>query len=64
MKMSKAVQIPARGDVEYTYEIVATHFSEDRWVQMAEFRAGSPAHVHHAVVYIMLRSANPSPLLL
>ncbi len=52
MKMSKAVQIPARGDVEYTYEIVATHFSEDRWVQMAEFRAGSPAHVHHAVVYI------------
>jgi hypothetical protein len=52
VKMSKAVPIPARGEVEYTYEIVPTHFAEDRWVQMSEFRPGSPAHVHHAVVYI------------
>src|SRR5271167_168869 len=50
--MPKAVPIPARGEVEYTYEIVPTHCAEDRWVQMSEFRAGSPAHVHHAVVYI------------
>jgi hypothetical protein len=50
--MPKPVQIPARGEVEYTYEIVPTHFTEDRWVQMSEFRPGSPAHVHHAVVYI------------
>ena len=52
VKMPKAVQIPARGEVEYTYEIVPTHFADDRWVQMSEFRPGSPAHVHHAVVYI------------
>jgi hypothetical protein len=52
LKMPQSVQIPARGDVEYTYEIVPTHFAEDRWVQMSEFRPGSPAHVHHAVVYI------------
>ena len=38
--------------MEYTYEIVATHFAEDKWVQMAEVRPSSPAHVHHAVVYI------------
>ena len=50
--MPKPVEIPARGEVEYTYEIVPTHFAEDRWVQMSEFRPGSPAHVHHAVVYI------------
>jgi hypothetical protein len=50
--MPKPVQIPAEGDVEYTYEVVPTHFAEDRWVQMSEFRPGSPAHVHHAVVYI------------
>ncbi len=50
--MPKPVQIPARGEVEYTYEIVPTHFAEDRWVQMSEFRPGSPAHLHHAVVYI------------
>jgi hypothetical protein len=52
VKMPKPVHIPAGGEVEYTYEIVATHFAEGRWVQMSEFRPGSPAHVHHAVVYI------------
>ena len=52
VKMPKPVEIPAHGEVEYTYEIVPTHFAEDRWVQMSEFRPGSAAHVHHAVVYI------------
>jgi len=52
VKMPKPVQIPAHGEIEYTYEIVPTHFDEDRWIQMSEFRPGSPAHVHHAVVYI------------
>jgi len=52
LKMPKPVNIPAHGEVEYTYEIVATHFTADRWVQMSELRPGSPAHVHHAVVYI------------
>jgi len=52
VKMPKPVPIPANGEVEYTYEIVPTHFAEERWVQMSEFRPGSPAHVHHAVVYI------------
>jgi len=52
VKMPKPVDIPAGGEIEYTYEIVPTHFAEDRWVQMSEFRPGSPAHVHHAVVYI------------
>ncbi|HTT21788.1 MAG TPA: hypothetical protein VMG82_22860 [Candidatus Sulfotelmatobacter sp.] len=52
VRMPKPVAIPAEGEVEYTYEIVPTHFAEDRWVQMSEFRPGSPAHVHHAVVYI------------
>ena len=50
--MSKPVQIPARGDVEYTYEIVPTGFKTDKWVQMSEIRPSSRANVHHAVVYI------------
>jgi hypothetical protein len=50
--MPKAVDIPAEGDVQYTYEIVPTNFAEDRWVQMSEVRPSSRAHVHHAVVYI------------
>jgi hypothetical protein len=52
VQMAKPVAIPAGGDVEYTYEIVPTHFTEDKWVQMAEVHPSSPAHVHHAVVYI------------
>lgn len=52
VRMPKPIEIPAAGEIEYTYEIVPTHFAEDRWVQMSEFRAGSPEHVHHAVVYI------------
>ena len=52
VNMQKPVRIPARGEVEYTYEIVATHFAQDEWVQAAEVRPSSAAHVHHAVVYI------------
>jgi hypothetical protein len=52
LKMPKPVNIPAHGEIEYTYEIVPTHFAADRWVEMSELRPGSPAHVHHAVVYI------------
>ena len=52
VKMPKPVMIPARGEVEYTYEIAPTHFAEDKWVQMVEVRPSSPEHVHHAVVYI------------
>ena len=51
-KMPKPVEIPASGEVEYTYEIVPTHFTEDKWVQTAEVRPSSAQHVHHAVVYI------------
>ena len=52
IKMPKPVPIPADGEVDYTYEIVPTHFTEDKWVQMSEMRPSSAAHVHHAVVYI------------
>jgi hypothetical protein len=52
LEMAKPVPIPAEGDVEYTYEIVPTHFSEDKWVQMAEVHPSSRQYVHHAVVYI------------
>jgi hypothetical protein len=52
VQMPKAVSLPATGDVEYTYEIVPTGFTEDKWVQMSEVRPSSREHVHHAVVYI------------
>ena len=52
LQMPKPVKIPAGGDVEYTYEIMPTRFSEDEWIQMAEVHPSGPQYVHHAVVYI------------
>jgi hypothetical protein len=52
VRMPKPVAIPALCDVEYTYEIVPTGFTEGRWVQMSEIRPSSRENVHHAVVYI------------
>jgi hypothetical protein len=52
VKMPKPVALPAHGDVEYTYEIVPTGFTEDKWVQRSEIRPSSRENVHHAVVYI------------
>jgi hypothetical protein len=52
VKMPVPVKLPADGDVEYTYEIVPTHFTEGKWVRMSELRPSARAHVHHAVVYV------------
>jgi len=52
LQMPKPVALPAHGDVEYTYEIVPTGFTEDKWVQMSEIRPQRRDHVHHAVVYV------------
>lgn len=52
LRMPKAVSIPAKGDIAYTYEIVHTGFTEGKWVRMSEVRPSGPQHVHHAVVYI------------
>jgi hypothetical protein len=52
IKMPRAVALPARGDIDYTYEIVRTGFTEGRWVQMVEVLPEQRANVHHAVVYV------------
>ena len=56
--MPTAVKLPATGDIDYTYEIVPTHFTEDRWIQSSEIRPSAPANVHHAVVYIRPPNSN------
>ncbi|HXC87069.1 MAG TPA: hypothetical protein VNU23_04725 [Candidatus Cybelea sp.] len=52
LKMPKSVALPRSGDVEYTYEILATGFREDRWVKAVEVLPSLRANVHHAVVYV------------
>jgi hypothetical protein len=51
-EMPTAYQIPAKGEIEYQYFEVPTNFSEDRWMQAGEVRAGDRAHVHHIIVYV------------
>ena len=58
LQMSTPVKIPTDGDVEYTYEIVPTHFREAKWIQMAEVHPSSSQYVHHAVVYIRPPDSN------
>lgn len=52
IRMPVPVSIPATGDVEYTYEIVPTHFTKDEWVRFSEIRPSSRPNIHHAVVYV------------
>jgi mono/diheme cytochrome c family protein len=52
VSMTEGANIPADGEVDYTYEIVPTHFTEGRWVRASEILPGMPANVHHAVVYV------------
>jgi len=58
LPMTKGVTIPADGDVDYTYEIVPTHFTEDRWIQSVEVLPSLRPNVHHAVVYIRPPNSN------
>ena len=52
VSMAEPVKIPADGEVDYTYEIVPTHFTKGRWVQSSEILPGMRENVHHAVVYV------------
>ena len=44
--------VPASGTVEYTYFVVPSGFTEDKWVQNVEVRAGNTKVVHHVVVEV------------
>ncbi|HKD92989.1 MAG TPA: hypothetical protein VKB56_13845 [Terriglobales bacterium] len=58
VQMPQSVKLPSSGTVDYTYEIVPTGFTEDRWVEMSEVRPTARANVHHAVVYIRPPDSN------
>jgi hypothetical protein len=60
-EMPAAYQIPAKGEIEYQYFEVATNFTEDRWMQAGEVRAGDRAHVHHIIVYVKEPAPTPRP---
>lgn len=51
-EMPKPHQIPAQGAMEYTYFVVPTGFTEDKWIDAAEVRPGDRSVVHHVIVYL------------
>src|SRR4030081_3439491 len=50
VEMPNAVEVPASGTVDYTYVLVPTGFTEDKWVDKVEVRPGDRAVVHHGVM--------------
>jgi hypothetical protein len=52
IEMPTAYNVPATGTIEYQYFEVPTNFTEDRWMQAGEVRAGDRKHVHHIIVYV------------
>src|SRR5215471_11331701 len=52
LTMPEEFTLDSRGADDYIYFRVPTNFTEDKWVQTAEFRPGNKRIVHHAVVFI------------
>jgi hypothetical protein len=52
IQMPLPYHVPASGTVEYTYFVVPTGFTEDRWVQQVEVRPGQKSVVHHIVMMV------------
>jgi hypothetical protein len=50
-RVPEPFQIPAQGIVEYTYVIIPSGFTEDRWIQAGEYRPDKRALTHHAAVF-------------
>jgi len=52
IEMPMDIAVPAEGVIEYTYIIVPTGFTEDKWVQAAEARPGTREVVHHIIAMV------------
>jgi mono/diheme cytochrome c family protein len=50
--MPQAFNVPATGTIDYTWVVIPTGFTEDKWVQGAQCRPGNPAVVHHIIAGI------------
>ena len=51
VEMPQSVTIPAKGTVEYSWIVVPTNLTEDRWIDSVEVRPGAREQVHHIVLY-------------
>ena len=61
VEMQEAFAVPAEGEVAYQYFSAPTNLTEDKWVEAIEVRAGTPAAVHHVLVYARVPGATRRP---
>ena len=59
VSLPAAFSVPADGEVPYQYFEAPTNFTEDRWIQAMQVRAGERSVVHHVLVFC--REPNPAP---
>jgi len=45
-------KVPEKGQIDYEYFEIPTNFTEDKWVQAIEVRAGNRTVVHHVIAYM------------
>lgn len=51
VQMAKPFPIPAEGKIDYSWIVVPTGFTEDKWIDTLEVRPGDRSVVHHVVIY-------------
>ena len=52
VEMPQSYSVPASGTIDYTYFVMPTKLTEDRWVQAVEVRPGNRSVLHHMIVYV------------
>jgi hypothetical protein len=50
-EMQEEYAVPATGTIEYEYFYIPTNFTEAKWLQAIEVRAGNRSLVHHVLVF-------------
>ena len=56
--MPAKIDIPSTGVIEYTYVIIPTGFTEDKWIQAAEARPGARTAMHHVIAFLRPPGSN------
>ncbi|MBX9790242.1 MAG: redoxin domain-containing protein [Pirellulales bacterium] len=53
VKMPRPFKVPAEGVVPYQHIIIDPGWTEDKWIQQVEARAGNRAVVHHIIAFVL-----------
>jgi peroxiredoxin len=60
VKMPEPFMVPADGVVDYQKFVIDPGWTEDRWIRGIECKPGTPAVVHHIIVYLIPPNVTPN----